>query len=67
MLILKSLGNTSRENNAIAEINLSNNTLSDIWAMGTKDISLPGNGFDVSDNNGQVLIANWPYSSLLHS
>ncbi|UGS23510.1 choice-of-anchor I family protein [Flavobacterium channae] len=49
-----------QENNAIAEINLANNTISDVWAMGTKDISLPGNGFDVSDNNGQVLIANWP-------
>ena len=51
---------TLQENNAIAEINLTNNNISDIWALGTKDISLPGNGFDVSDNNGQVLIANWP-------
>jgi hypothetical protein len=51
---------TLQENNAIAEINLTSNTISDIWALGTKDISLPGNGFDVSDNNGQVLIANWP-------
>ena len=51
---------TLQENNAIAEINLTNNTISDVWALGTKDISLPGNGFDVSDNNGQVLIANWP-------
>ncbi|MCK6608327.1 MAG: T9SS type A sorting domain-containing protein, partial [Flavobacterium sp.] len=51
---------TLQENNAIAEVNLTNNTISDIWALGTKDISLPGNGFDVSDNNGQVLIANWP-------
>lgn len=23
-------------------------------------MSLPGNGFDASDNNGEVLIANWP-------
>jgi hypothetical protein len=49
-----------QENNAIAEINLTNNTISSVWALGTKDISKPGNGFDVSDNNGQVLIANWP-------
>lgn len=49
-----------QENNAIAEINLTNNTITDIWALGTKDISIPGNGFDISDNNGQVLIANWP-------
>lgn len=51
---------TLQENNAIAEINLTNKTISDVWALGTKDISLPGNGFDVSDNNGQVFIANWP-------
>jgi hypothetical protein len=49
-----------QENNAIAEINLINNTIVDIWALGTKDVSLPGNGYDISDNNGQVLIANWP-------
>lgn len=49
-----------QENNAIAEINLTNTTIADIWALGTKDVSLPGNGMDISDNNGQVLIANWP-------
>jgi hypothetical protein len=49
-----------QENNAIAEINLSNSTITNIWPLGTKDISIPGNGFDISDNNGQVLIANWP-------
>ncbi|OUL62459.1 choice-of-anchor I family protein [Flavobacterium sp. AJR] len=51
---------TLQENNAIAEIDLTNNTITDIWALGTKDISIPRNGFDVSDNNGEVLIANWP-------
>lgn len=49
-----------QENNAIAEINLTNTTISNVWALGTKDISIPGNGMDISDNNGQVLIANWP-------
>lgn len=49
-----------QENNAMVEINLSSNSISNIWPLGTKDISIPGNGFDVSDNNGQVLIANWP-------
>ncbi|MXN89871.1 T9SS type A sorting domain-containing protein [Flavobacterium sp. Sd200] len=49
-----------QENNAIAEINLTNNTITDVWALGTKDMSQPGNGFDISDNNGEVLIANWP-------
>jgi hypothetical protein len=51
---------TIQENNAIAEINLTNNSIADVWPLGTKDISQPGNGMDISDNNGQVLIANWP-------
>ncbi len=51
---------TLQENNAVVEINLATSTFTDIWALGTKDVSLPGNGMDISDNNGQVLIANWP-------
>ncbi|MFC7772346.1 choice-of-anchor I family protein [Flavobacterium sp. GCM10027622] len=51
---------TIQENNAIAEINLTNATIADVWALGTKDVSQPGNGMDISDNNGQVVIANWP-------
>lgn len=51
---------TLQENNAIAEINLTNNTITDIWALGTKDVSAMGNGFDISDNNNEILIANWP-------
>lgn len=49
-----------QENNGIIEVNLANNTLGNIWGLGKKDMSLPGNGFDASDNNGEVLIANWP-------
>ncbi|MGH2664307.1 choice-of-anchor I family protein [Flavobacterium sp.] len=51
---------TIQENNAIAEINLASNTYADIWPLGTKDVNLPGNGMDISDNNNQTLIANWP-------
>ncbi|WP_310555773.1 choice-of-anchor I family protein [Flavobacterium sp.] len=54
---------TIQENNAIAEINLTNNTYVDVWALGTKDVSIPGKGMDISDNNGEVLIANWPIKS----
>ncbi len=54
---------TLQENNAIAEIDLTTKTINSVWAMGTKDMSLPGNGFDASDNNGEVLIANWPVES----
>jgi hypothetical protein len=49
-----------QENNAIIEVNLTTKALTGIWGLGKKDMSLPGNGFDASDNNGEVLIANWP-------
>lgn len=49
-----------QENNAMAEVNLTTKTITGIWGLGKKDMSLPGNGFDASDNNGEVLIANWP-------
>jgi hypothetical protein len=49
-----------QENNAVAEIDLLSGAYTGLWALGTKDMSLPGNGFDASDNNNQVLIANWP-------
>lgn len=51
---------TLQENNAVAEINLTNKSITSLWALGTKDMSIPGNGFDASDNNGEILIANWP-------
>src|SRR5690606_7318654 len=51
---------TLQENNAIAEIDLVNIAVADIWSLGTKDLSIPGNGFDISDNNDEILIANWP-------
>ncbi|WP_394675231.1 choice-of-anchor I family protein [uncultured Chryseobacterium sp.] len=49
-----------QENNGIAEVNLVTKTITGLWGLGKKDMSLPGNGFDASDNNGEILIANWP-------
>ncbi len=49
-----------QENNAMMEINLENLTITDVWGLGTKDYSLAGNGADVSDNNKEILISNWP-------
>ncbi|GGG61960.1 choice-of-anchor I family protein [Epilithonimonas arachidiradicis] len=49
-----------QENNGIIEVDLTTNTLGNLWGLGKKDMSLPGNGFDASDNNGEILIANWP-------
>ncbi|QOR74477.1 choice-of-anchor I family protein [Cruoricaptor ignavus] len=54
---------TLQENNGIAEIDLITKTLTDVWGLGKKDMSQPGNGFDASDNNGEILIANWPVKS----
>lgn len=52
-----------QENNAISEINLNTLEITSIWALGTKDMNALGNGFDASDNNGEILIANWPVES----
>ncbi|WP_050009567.1 choice-of-anchor I family protein [Flavobacterium sp. B17] len=51
---------TLQENNAVAEVNLTTKTITGIWGLGKKDMSIPGNGFDASDNNNEILIANWP-------
>lgn len=51
---------TLQENNAVAEVNLATKTITGIWGLGKKDMSIPGNGFDASDNNNEILIANWP-------
>ena len=50
---------TLQENNAIAEINLETKTITSVWALGTKDANLFGNGFDASDKTGVPLLANW--------
>ncbi|MDR6086472.1 hypothetical protein QE441_002266 [Chryseobacterium sp. SORGH_AS909] len=51
---------TLQENNGIAEVNLTAKTITGLWGLGKKDMNIPGNGFDASDNNGEILIANWP-------
>ncbi|MFL9844412.1 choice-of-anchor I family protein [Flavobacterium rhizosphaerae] len=52
-----------QENNAIAEIDLTTGAISSVWGLGTKDMSLPGNGFDISDKSDEILIANWPVNT----
>jgi len=52
-----------QENNAIVEIDLSTKTYSSIWALGTKDWTVSGNGFDASDNNQNILLSQWPVKS----
>ncbi|MDX2250433.1 MAG: choice-of-anchor I family protein [Bacteroidia bacterium] len=51
---------TLQENNAIAEINIKNATVTAIRGLGFKDHSLPGNGMDVSNSDALINITNWP-------
>jgi hypothetical protein len=61
-------GNTAwvilQESNAFAVIDIKNKKVTDIWPLGTKDHSLPGNGFDASDRGNFAHIANWPVKGL---
>ena len=54
---------TLQENNAIAEIDLTTLAYTSVWALGTKDWSASGNGYDASDNNQNILISSWPVKS----
>lgn len=49
-----------QENNAVAEIDLSDNSVSRIVGLGYKDHAIPGNELDASNDDGVVNIRNWP-------
>ncbi|MCI0751677.1 MAG: choice-of-anchor I family protein, partial [Flammeovirgaceae bacterium] len=52
---------TLQENNAIAKINLSSKTITEIFPLGFKDYSINGNYIDASDEDGSVAFTNsWP-------
>ncbi len=51
---------TLQENNALALIDLESATVTGLIGLGFKDHSLPGNGFDASDQDNKINIANWP-------
>jgi len=52
-----------QENNGIIVIDLMTNTITDVWALGTKDYNLPGNGIDASNDADGIQIQNWPVKS----
>jgi len=54
---------TLQENNAIAQIDLVNKIVTNLMPMGMKNHQTAQNGFDASDNNGVVLMTNWPVKS----
>jgi PKD repeat protein len=51
---------TLQENNALAKLDIATATITDIYPLGYKDHSLPGNGMDISNDANEILIANWP-------
>jgi len=51
---------TLQENNAIAKVNITGKTITDIFPLGFKDYSLAGNEIDVTDDDKKYLAAKWP-------
>ena len=49
-----------QENNALVEINLSNNAINYVKALGTKNHNLPDNGYDASNVTRGVNVSNFP-------
>ena len=49
-----------QENNALAVVDLDSATITGLVALGFKNHSLPGNGFDASDDDGAITIQSWP-------
>ncbi len=49
-----------QENNALAVIDLTTKSVTEIVALGTKDHSLPGNGMDASNETEEINITTWP-------
>ena len=50
---------TLQENNAVAVIDLATAEVNEVFGLGFKDYSLPGNEIDASDRDDRVNIRNW--------
>jgi len=56
---------TLQENNSLAVVDLTTNTITDILALGTKDHSVAGNGMDASNKDGVAgNIQTWPVQGM---
>ncbi|WP_375001696.1 choice-of-anchor I family protein [Aeromicrobium sp. CTD01-1L150] len=49
-----------QEANAVAVVHLDSATVTDIWPLGRKDHSQPGQGLDPSDRDDAIAIDTWP-------
>jgi Choice-of-anchor I domain len=52
-----------QENNAVGVLDLATNSMSEILALGFKNVSIPGNEIDASNEDGGANIRNWPIFS----
>ncbi len=55
---------TLQENNAVAKISLTSNTVTDIFPLGLKDHSLANNTFDACDDTDFIFMGNWPVKGM---
>lgn len=55
---------TLQENNALAELNLSTNTITSLIPLGYKNHNVVGNGLDASDQTAKVNISNFPVKGM---
>lgn len=55
---------TLQENNALAVLNLNTNQVTSILPLGLKDNTTAKNAMDVSDQAGEIFMANWPVKSM---
>jgi hypothetical protein len=55
---------TLQENNAIAVLHIASKTITGLLPLKAADHMQPALALDASDNNGEILIANWPVHGL---
>ncbi|KLT65127.1 choice-of-anchor I family protein [Pedobacter sp. BMA] len=51
---------TLQENNGVAEVDIVSGTITKINPLGTRDISMAENAFDVSDKDSKTVLGTWP-------
>jgi 2',3'-cyclic-nucleotide 2'-phosphodiesterase/3'-nucleotidase/5'-nucleotidase len=55
---------TCQENNALAIVNIDNNTVESLLPLGTVDHSVAGNGLDASNRDDSIYISAWPIKGM---